>query len=123
VESPHDSVEFDVLDHFSFYFLHDPLDFVFTLAENLAKIENFLIFLRSRSKRLGKRNQKIQFCLFFLRLLIFCFSFSIFVIAEFSASVNTKSSVESKWEKGSIHQIQPKHMGFQPKGFLFTHVI
>jgi hypothetical protein len=52
---PH-SVEFDVLDHFSIYFLHDPLDFVFTLAENSAKIENFLIFLRSRRKR--KRNRK-----------------------------------------------------------------
>jgi hypothetical protein len=32
-EFPYDSVEFDVLDHFSIYFLHDPLDFVFTLAK------------------------------------------------------------------------------------------
>jgi hypothetical protein len=37
-------VDADDADHFSIYFLHDPLDFVFTLAENLAKIENFLIF-------------------------------------------------------------------------------
>jgi hypothetical protein len=44
--SPHDSVEF--VDHFSIYFLHDPLDFIFTLAENLAKLENFLILSRSR---------------------------------------------------------------------------
>jgi hypothetical protein len=42
--NPYDSVKFDVLDHFSIYFLHDPLDFVFTLADNSAKIEIFLIF-------------------------------------------------------------------------------
>jgi hypothetical protein len=46
--SPHDSDEFLDADHFSIYFLHDPLDFVFTLAENLTKIENFLILSRSR---------------------------------------------------------------------------
>jgi hypothetical protein len=99
--------------HFSIYFLHD---FVFTLAWNLEKIENFLIFLRSRRKR----NQKIyNFVSFFLTFIYFLFlflfiflrdlrkirKFSIF--AKFPASVNTKSS-------GSCRKKSELHLPFQP---------
>jgi hypothetical protein len=52
-ESPHDSVELVVVTHFSIYFLYDPLDFVFTLTGNLAKIEIFL-FLSDHEEREGE---------------------------------------------------------------------
>jgi hypothetical protein len=57
VASPHDSVEFVDEDHFSIYFLHDPLDFVFTFAENSANIEYFLIFSRSRRRERETENK------------------------------------------------------------------
>jgi hypothetical protein len=59
--------------HFSIYFLHDPLGFVFTLAGHLAKIENIL-FCRSRKTRKSNRKyinkikrQNYIFWILFLR--------------------------------------------------------
>jgi hypothetical protein len=103
---PHKSVELVVVTHFSIYFLHEPLDFVFTLARNLAKMEIFLIFLRSRRKY-----NFVFFFTFIYFLFLFLFlrdlrkirKFSIF--AKFPASVDTKSSgsCRIKWKVSYIY--------------------
>jgi hypothetical protein len=124
VACPCDPVDIIDVTHFSIYFLHDPLDFVFTLAENLARLENFLIVRRSRRKKEKEKQKKnkrqikktkLYFWFLLLRDLRKIRKFSIF--ATFSASVNTKQvdHVESKCKIELHRQFQPDHMDTPPK--------